>query len=55
MATDWSPINEIDVYNGDLIVAITEVIEGITIPTENHLILLEHLFRLNSKQLDIKL
>jgi hypothetical protein len=38
---NWLPADEIDACDGDLIVAITEVIAGHTIPIENHLILLE--------------
>jgi hypothetical protein len=38
---NWPPVDKIDAWNGDLVVAITEVIAGHTIPTENHLILLE--------------
>jgi hypothetical protein len=40
-ATNWSPADEIDAYNSDLIMAITEVIAGHTIPTKHHVILLE--------------
>jgi len=38
-------------YNNDLVVAITEVIVGPTIPIENHLISSEVLFGLNPKTL----
>jgi hypothetical protein len=38
-AIDWLFADEIGVCNGDLIVAITKVIVGITIPIENHMIL----------------
>jgi hypothetical protein len=38
-AINWLPADEIDACNDDLIVAITEVIAGHTIPTKNHLIL----------------
>jgi len=37
-AANWPPADEINTCNGDLIVTITEVITGNTIPTENHLI-----------------
>jgi hypothetical protein len=52
-ATNCPFANKIDACNSDLIVAITEVIAGNIIPTENHLILPEDLFGLNPKQLDI--
>jgi hypothetical protein len=52
-ATNWPSANKIDTCNGDLIVAITEVIAGNTIPTKNHLISLENVFGLNPKQLKI--
>jgi hypothetical protein len=48
MATTWPSVNEINAYNDGLIT-------GNTIPTKNHLILLEDFFRLNPKQLEIKL
>jgi hypothetical protein len=38
---NWLPADEIDACDGDLVVAITEVIAGHTIPTKNHLILLK--------------
>jgi hypothetical protein len=50
----WPPVDEIDACNDDLVMTIAEVIAGITIPTENHLILLKDLFVQNPKQLDIK-
>ena len=42
-AINWPPTDEIDAYNDNLIVTITEVIAGHTIPTKNHLISLEDL------------
>jgi hypothetical protein len=42
-ATNWPPTDKTNACNGDLAVAITEVIIGNTIPTENYLILLEDL------------
>ena len=44
--------DEIDAYSGDLIVAITQVITGNTILTENHLILLEIYLDSNPKTLE---
>jgi len=52
---NWPPADEIDPCNGDLVVTITEVIAGNTIPTENHLISSVDLFESNPKQLDMKL
>jgi hypothetical protein len=49
-ATNWPHADEIDIYNSDLIATITKVIVGITILTENHLILLKDLFGLDIKQ-----
>ena len=49
-ATNWSSVDETDAYNDEVIVAITEVIAGKKIPTENYLILQLDLFRLNAKQ-----
>ena len=49
-AINWPPTNEIDACNDDLIVAIIEVIAENTILTENYLILLGNLFKLNPKQ-----
>jgi hypothetical protein len=46
------PADEIDVCDGDLVVAIIEVTAGNTIPTENHLISSKDLFGLNPKQLE---
>jgi hypothetical protein len=37
-AINWPPANKIDAYNDNLVMAITEVIAGHMIPTENHLI-----------------
>jgi hypothetical protein len=37
-AINWPPADEINAYNNDLIVAITEVIAGHTILTKNQLI-----------------
>jgi hypothetical protein len=54
-ATNWPPTDEIDVCNDDLVMAITEVIIGNTILTKNHLVSPTDLFRLNPKQLDMKL
>ena len=48
-ATNWLPADEIDPCNGDLVVTITEVIAGNTIPTENHLISSVDLFESNPK------
>jgi hypothetical protein len=42
-ATNWPSTDQIDACNGDLVVAIIEVITENTIPTENHLILLKDL------------
>jgi hypothetical protein len=50
MATTWLAANEIDACNGDLIVAIIEVIAINTIPTKNHLSSPKDLFGLNPKQ-----
>lgn len=55
MATNWSPTDEIDTCNSDLIMEIIEVITGNKIPTKNHLISSVDLFSLNPKQLDIKI
>ena len=44
--------DEIDACSGDLIVAITQVITGNTILTENHLILLEIYLDSNPKTLE---
>jgi hypothetical protein len=44
-ATNWLPTDEVDACNGDLVVAITEVIVG-------HTILAENLFGLNPKTLE---
>jgi hypothetical protein len=52
-APNWPPANEIDARNGDLVVAITEVIVGNTILTEKYLISPEDLFGLNPN-LDMK-
>ena len=54
MPTTWPPVNESDACNSDLVVAIIEVIAGKMILTENHLISLEDLFRLNPKQSETK-
>jgi hypothetical protein len=51
-ATNWSSADEINACNSDFVVAITEVIVGHTIPTENHLILPKNLFGLNPKTLE---
>jgi hypothetical protein len=53
-AAGWPPADEIDACNGNLVVAITQIIAGITIPAKNHLYLPKDLFGLNPKQLDIK-
>jgi hypothetical protein len=53
--TNRPPDDEIDACNGDLIVAIAEVIAGNTISTKIHLISSKFLFGLNPKQLEIKL
>jgi hypothetical protein len=37
-ATNWLLNDEVDAFNGDLIVAIIKAIVGHTIPTKNHLI-----------------
>jgi hypothetical protein len=42
-ATNWPPADKTDACNGDLTVAITEVIVGNTIPSKNYLISLEDL------------
>jgi len=55
MATIWPHADESDACNGDLVVAIIEVITGNTILTKNHLISSEDLFGLNLKQLKKKL
>jgi hypothetical protein len=55
MATIWSPADESDACNSDLVVAIIEVIARNMIMTENHLISPEDLFGLNLKQLKKKL
>ena len=47
---NWPSADEIEACNSDLIVAIIEVIAENTIPTENYLILLGDLFKLNPKQ-----
>jgi len=47
-ATNWLP----HACNGNLVMAITEVIAGHTIPTENHLILPKKSFGLNTKTLE---
>jgi hypothetical protein len=44
MATTWPHADEIDVCNGDVIVAIIKVVARNTIPNENYLILQEDLF-----------
>ena len=53
--TNWPPADEIDACNGDLIVAITEVIAGNTILTENHPISSVDLFGQTLDKPDIKL
>jgi hypothetical protein len=42
--TNWPPADEIDACNGALVVTITEVIAGNTIPPGNHLISPKDLF-----------
>jgi hypothetical protein len=37
-ATNWPPVDETDVCNNDLVMAITEVIVGHVIPTGNNLV-----------------
>jgi hypothetical protein len=53
--TNWPHDDEIDACNGDLVMAITEVIAGNTIPTGSHQISPKKLWELNPKQLDVKL
>jgi hypothetical protein len=53
-ATNWPPANEIDASNGDLVVAITEVIARNMTLLENQLISPKDI-GLNPKQLDMKL
>lgn len=55
MATNnWCLVDDIDVYNGDLIMAITEVTVGNKILTENYLISSVDLFKLNPKKTRLK-
>jgi hypothetical protein len=53
-ATNWPPANEIDASNGDLVVAITEVIARNMTLLENQLISPKDI-GLNPKQLDMKI
>jgi hypothetical protein len=51
-AANWPTADEIDTCNGDLVITITEVIAGNTIPTKNHLILPEIYLDSNPKTLE---
>jgi hypothetical protein len=53
MVTNWPSADEIDAWDNNLVVAITKVIAENKILTENHLISMIDLFRLNPK-VDIK-
>ena len=44
MATTWPLVDEINAYNDDLVMAISEAIAGNMIMTENHLISSVELF-----------
>jgi len=53
-ATNWPPTGEIDTYNDDLVVAITEIIVGKPDPDRKSSIFGEKFIGLNPKQLDRK-
>jgi hypothetical protein len=54
MVTNWSPADEIDTCNGNLIVATNKVIVANKILTEHYMISLIDLSELNSKQIKYK-
>lgn len=54
MVTNWSPADEIDTCNGNLIVATNKVIAANKILTEHYMISLIDLSELNSKQIRYK-